>query len=536
MSVPSFSPTSAPDPGAMTGGRYRPVQNHQAQRETSVGARAEGPDTAPDTRGRRARFEDVLACLQDPDRLSGKESGDVPEPRMPEEPAPDRVDVVVPDPAIAVAVAVTPIPALGGWFAPASVAPDDSAACQTTDAVDEDAGTVLAVATIPVVAGDAVLQPAGTAAPTRHPAGASPGDDDAQAFAERTASGGSIEGMSVAPVGDALPETVAAPGREATPQMPAEASAAAGPHPVDTFPVSARTGSRAVRGPGETPSSRELDQIHAATGSLESAGAGELVATDVSKTPRETTVSAPPAPAVDAPGRTISLLARQLAQLRRADDAPATGDGVVALDDTAAPAPLVEFSVPAGLPGRAAEVFLRLARESASGAPGAAEASNLGVSVAAVVPAGPAQSATVPSDGAGVVAPAEPLSPAMGEAVAHQVVSFLKMRWREGVGEATLHLRPDGLGSVMVALRVEAGSVTAAMRADSPQVQDWILQHQQTLREQMASAGLRLDDLVVTPDGQRDRRGQDEAPADERRRRQPATEQTSAVTFEQFLA
>ena len=95
-----------------------------------------------------------------------------------------------------------------------------------------------------------------------------------------------------------------------------------------------------------------------------------------------------------------------------------------------------------------------------------------------------------------------PLAPSVGDQVLHQVVSSLKMQWKDGIGEAKLHLRPDALGAVSVSLRVEAGAVTAVVRADSPQVQEWVVQHQQTLRQQMEAAGLRLDELVVTPDDQ----------------------------------
>ena len=117
---------------------------------------------------------------------------------------------------------------------------------------------------------------------------------------------------------------------------------------------------------------------------------------------------------------------------------------------------------------------------------------------------------------AGPAAPALP--PEVAEQVMQQVVSSLKMQWKDGVGEAKLHLRPDALGSVSVSLRVEAGAVTAVVRAEISQVQEWVLQHQQTLRQQMEAAGLHLDELVVSPDDQRQQAREDSSPEPHRRR------------------
>ena len=144
--------------------------------------------------------------------------------------------------------------------------------------------------------------------------------------------------------------------------------------------------------------------------------------------------------------------------------------------------------------------------------PGASMAS-LGQVVAAAAPA----SSPVPTATAASV-PATPLSPAAGEQVLQQLVSSIKMQWKDGIGEAKLHLRPDALGAVSVSLRVESGAVTAVVRAESAQVQEWVLQHQQTLRQQMEAAGLRLDELVVSPDDQRQQSRQESSPEPRQRR------------------
>lgn len=131
-------------------------------------------------------------------------------------------------------------------------------------------------------------------------------------------------------------------------------------------------------------------------------------------------------------------------------------------------------------------------------------------------------------------APAATLPPAVGEQVNAHIVSSLKMQWKDGVGEAKLHLRPDAHGSVTVSLRVEHGAVTAVVRSDSAQVQDWVLQHQQSLRQQMEAAGLRLDDLTVAPDD-KGQGGQDE-PADQRRRARRGKSQDADEPVFELLA
>ena len=119
----------------------------------------------------------------------------------------------------------------------------------------------------------------------------------------------------------------------------------------------------------------------------------------------------------------------------------------------------------------------------------------------------------------------------VAEQVVSQIVSSLKMQWKDGVGEARLHLRPDALGAVSVALRVENGGVTAVVQADSPQVQDWVLQHQQSLRQQMEAAGLRLDELTVSPDD-RGQQNPPDAPPEQRRRPRRSYEDEDTPRFE----
>ena len=161
---------------------------------------------------------------------------------------------------------------------------------------------------------------------------------------------------------------------------------------------------------------------------------------------------------------------------------------------------------------RAADVLLRLAQADRHGSAGNGPSFHVTPQLATMpaidLPLTPAAAAVPP--------------PTIADQVVEQVVASLKMQWKDGVGEAKLHLRPDALGAVTVTLRVEHGAVTAVVRAESAQVQEWVLQHQQSLRQQMEAAGLRLEELVVSPDDQREP-GHDEDASPESQRRRPRT-------------
>jgi len=55
-------------------------------------------------------------------------------------------------------------------------------------------------------------------------------------------------------------------------------------------------------------------------------------------------------------------------------------------------------------------------------------------------------------------------------------------------------------------------------------VQDWVLQHQQTLRQQMEAAGLHLDELTVNPDDRGQQERHQDAQPEQRRRQSRSTD------------
>ncbi|BCS33536.1 hypothetical protein TBR22_A27630 [Luteitalea sp. TBR-22] len=232
-----------------------------------------------------------------------------------------------------------------------------------------------------------------------------------------------------------------------------------------------------------------------------------------------------------APGATANRLAQALGRAVGAQtDAPGAAVHLVPVEASATP-PSMSPSA-----SRATEVLLRLAQGGGPVSRRATESAASGAFAQMLSSALPT-SATTPVGAA--PPPSAPLPVATGEQVLAQVVASLKVQWKDGIGEAKLHLRPDALGHVSVALKVEAGAVTAVVKADNPQVQEWILQHQSSLRQQMEAAGLRLDDLVVSPDDQRQSGGQSQPDGEEAPHRQPRRDRDQArgdgARFEMLL-
>jgi flagellar hook-length control protein FliK len=99
---------------------------------------------------------------------------------------------------------------------------------------------------------------------------------------------------------------------------------------------------------------------------------------------------------------------------------------------------------------------------------------------------------------------------------AAQIVRSMRLQWRGSVGEAQLRLTPEHLGQVLVSVKVDQGSVTATMHAETPAAQQWIQQHQQQLRDALDAQGLRVAQLQVTTDPEdrprRDHSGEREKP------------------------
>jgi flagellar hook-length control protein FliK len=86
-------------------------------------------------------------------------------------------------------------------------------------------------------------------------------------------------------------------------------------------------------------------------------------------------------------------------------------------------------------------------------------------------------------------------------ALEHQIVRAIRLQWQGGIGQATIRLQPEHLGSLVVSLRVDGGVVSASVRAETPAVEQWISANERDLRSGLERQGLTLDRLVVNPDG-----------------------------------
>jgi flagellar hook-length control protein FliK len=105
--------------------------------------------------------------------------------------------------------------------------------------------------------------------------------------------------------------------------------------------------------------------------------------------------------------------------------------------------------------------------------------------------------------------------PPHDDALPAQIIRSIRLQWQAGQGEARVQLRPDYLGELTIALKVEQGGVSALLHAEAPEVRRWIEANTATLRDALAEQGLRLDRLVVV-----DERGHAESHDTERRQRQ----------------
>jgi hypothetical protein len=164
---------------------------------------------------------------------------------------------------------------------------------------------------------------------------------------------------------------------------------------------------------------------------------------------------------------------------------------------------------PAGLPARTPAQALSIEAAASAYVPG------MGLTAGTVVLPAVADTPTA----------SEPLSPPH---VARQIVRAVSLAWSDEAGEARVRLTPEHLGEVTVNLKVERGVVSAVLQADTETARQWIKAHEDDLRRGLESQGLRLDSLVVTPDGGSQRR--QEQPRQPRRR--AASPASDAPRFE----
>jgi hypothetical protein len=99
-----------------------------------------------------------------------------------------------------------------------------------------------------------------------------------------------------------------------------------------------------------------------------------------------------------------------------------------------------------------------------------------------------------------------------------QLASALRVFVRDGVTEARVRLRPEHLGDVQIAIRVDRDRVSAVLQVERADVRGAIEAQSQSLRSQLAAQGLHLAELTVREDGRGSHQhGRDQAEPERRR-------------------
>jgi flagellar hook-length control protein FliK len=103
----------------------------------------------------------------------------------------------------------------------------------------------------------------------------------------------------------------------------------------------------------------------------------------------------------------------------------------------------------------------------------------------------------------------------------HTLVETMRVTAKAGAWEATVRLRPEHLGEVTIALRVDGKNVSAVVQAESAGVREWLTSQEDAVRSGMAEHGLQLDRYAVSRDGQRREAEDQQAQQEQPRRRAP---------------
>jgi flagellar hook-length control protein FliK len=132
----------------------------------------------------------------------------------------------------------------------------------------------------------------------------------------------------------------------------------------------------------------------------------------------------------------------------------------------------------------------------------------------------PGQPAVAPAPMASpaVVVPSAPVQ--IDPENAQNLVQAMRVTAKAGGWEATVRLKPEHLGEVTIALRVDGKNVSAAVQAESAGVRQWLMSQEDAVRSGMSEHGLLLDRFTVSRDGQR-READEQQPQRQQRRRAP---------------
>ena len=110
----------------------------------------------------------------------------------------------------------------------------------------------------------------------------------------------------------------------------------------------------------------------------------------------------------------------------------------------------------------------------------------------------------------------------------HNLVEAMRITAKAGGWEATVRLKPEHLGEVTIALRVDGKNVSAVVQAESAGVRQWLMSQEEAVRSGLSEHGLQLDRFAVSRDGQR-REAEDHQPQPQQQRRRGQQQATTGT-------
>ncbi len=178
--------------------------------------------------------------------------------------------------------------------------------------------------------------------------------------------------------------------------------------------------------------------------------------------------------------------------------------------------------------GRRSPAAQRLAAALSMAAPGSTRDTS---TTAAPVFSVPGQPAAAPAPIAAPVVMAAPAPTQVDAENVHTLVQAMRVTAKAGGWEATVRLKPEHMGEVTIALRVDGKNVSAVVQAESAGVRQWLMSQEDAVRSGMSEHGLQLDRFTVSRDGQR-REAEEQQPQQQQpRRRAPQHHGQSRATL-----
>ncbi len=139
----------------------------------------------------------------------------------------------------------------------------------------------------------------------------------------------------------------------------------------------------------------------------------------------------------------------------------------------------------------------------------------------------PAQPAAVAAPIAAPVVVATPTTaPDVDAENVHTLVQAMRITAKAGGWEATVRLKPEHMGEVTIALRVDGKNVSAVVQAESAGVRQWLMSQEDAVRSGLSEHGLQLERFAVSRDGQR-REAEEQQPQQQQQRRRAQRQATA---------